>query len=451
MSHSNGSKRPSRAVLWAGHCRGRIRVDLAMVACLGLLGCAPKAPPPPAARGGGKPAPVLVAEVVQKNLPRQVSTFGTGEAYATVAVKSMVAGQMLRCHITPGQTVTQGDLLFTIDSRPFEATLKQLEATLARNRVLAADAQRQAEMAKDLRQKGIAAEDETKKAQAVADALQATLLADQANIEKARLDLEYCAIRAPLSGRTGDLLVREGSVIKANDIAMVEIAQTMPLYVVFSVPEVYLPDIRKYRAAGSLLVEVRPRDASEAITGGELAFMDNTVDVETGTIRLKATFPNQAEQLWPGQFVSVILTLTQEESGVVVPAQAIQNGQAGTFAFVVRQDQTVEMRRLTVARTQGDEAVIGSGLQAGEIVVTDGQVRLVPGAKVEISTPGGRPEAARGEAARGEARNGETAKGETARGEGRNGETARGETAKPEAARGETAKPEAAREGAARP
>ena len=337
---------------------------------------------------------MLVAEVVQKNMPRQIRTFGTGEAYATVAVKSMVAGQMLRCHITPGQTVSKDDLLFTIDSRPFAATLKQLEATLARNRVLAADAERQAEMAKNLQQKGIAAEDDTKKAQAVAEALQATLLADQANLEKARLDLEYCAIRAPLSGRTGDLLVREGSIIKANDIAMVEIAQTMPLYVVFSVPQVYLPDIRKYMAAGSLQVEVSPTDATQPIAGGVLAFMDNTVDVETGTIRLKATFPNQDEQLWPGEFVSVVLTLAQDESGIVIPAQAVQNGQAGTFVFVVRPDRTVEMRKVTVGRTQGDEAVISAGLKAGEIVVTDGQVRLVPDAKVEVATADSKPNAA---------------------------------------------------------
>jgi multidrug efflux system membrane fusion protein len=330
---------------------------------------------------------------MQKSMPRQIRTFGTGEAYATVAVRSMVAGQMLRCHIAPGQSVTKGDILYTLDARMFEATIKQLEAALARNRILAADALRQAEMAKSLQQKGVAAEDETKKAQAVADALQAALLADQANLEKARLDLEYCTIRAPLSGRAGDLLVREGSVIKANDIPMVEIAQTMPLQVVFSVPEVYLPDIRKYMTAGSLQVEVTPREASEPITGGVLAFIDNTVDVETGTIRLKATFPNQDERLWPGQYVNVVVTLALEESGIVVPAQAVQNGQAGTFAFVVRPDQTVEMRPLTVGRTQGDEAVIRAGLEAGETVVTDGHVRLVPGAKVEVTTPDGKPAA----------------------------------------------------------
>ncbi len=326
-------------------------------------------------------------------MPRQILTFGTGEAYATVAVKSMVAGQMLRCHITPGQVVKKDDLLYTLDARMFTATLKQLEAAFARNRILAADALRQAEMSKDLRQKGIAAEDETRKAQAVSEALQAALLADQANLEKAQLDIEYCTIRAPLSGRTGDLLVREGSVIKANDVALVEIAQTMPLYVVFSVPQVHLPDIRRCMAAGSLQVEVTPRDATAPISGGELAFMDNTVDVETGTIRLKATFPNQDEQLWPGQFVSVVLTLAREESGLAIPARAVQNGQAGTFVFVVRPDQTVELRPLTVGRTQGDEAVISAGLNAGEVVVTDGQVRLVPGAKVEVAGAAGKPAA----------------------------------------------------------
>ena len=410
MSGVTGAKRPCRAALRARRGCGRVGVGFALAVWVGLAGCSPKTPTAGApgagggapagagARGGGRPAPVLVAEVMQKNMPRQVLTFGTGEAYATVAIKSLVGGQILRCHIVPGQAVQKDDLLYTIDARPFAATLKQLEAALARNRILAADALRQFEMAKDLRQKGIAAEDETRKAQAVSEALQAALLADQANIEKARLDVEYCTLRAPLSGRTGDLLVREGSVVKANDLAMVEIAQTMPLYVVFSVPQVYLPDVRKGLAAGSLAVAVSPRDADAPIAGGELTFIDNTVDVETGTIRLKATFPNQDERLWPGQFVSVVLTLAKEEPGIVIPAQAVQNGQAGTFVFVVRPDQTVEMRPLTVGRTQGDEAIISAGLSAGETVVTDGQVRLVPGAKVEVASREGKPAAAKADA-----------------------------------------------------
>jgi membrane fusion protein, multidrug efflux system len=397
MNHTTESlilRRPRRRVRRWCLC---IKVGAVAAVCLGLAGC-PREPGKQAAgagggpRAGAKPAPVRVAAVVQKSMSRQIRTFGTGEAYATVAVKSLVAGQVTEIAIQPGQQVKQGELLFTIDPRPFQATLKQLEAVQTRDQVLAAEAQRQAALATDLRQRGVNSEDEMRKAKAAAAALEAALLADQADIEKARLDLEYCTIHAPLTGRAGDLLVRVGGVVKANDVTLVEIAQTMPLYVAFAVPEIYLPAIRAGLSAGGLSVEAIPRGATEPVTGGELVFVDNTVNTETGTIRLKATFPNQEEKLWPGQFLEIVLTLARDEASLVIPSQAVQDGQAGTFTFVLRADQTVEMRPLTVGRTQGDEAVISAGLKAGELVVIDGQIRLVPNAKVEVVGPDGKGE-----------------------------------------------------------
>jgi multidrug efflux system membrane fusion protein len=332
---------------------------------------------------------VLVAEAVQKPVPRQIRTFGSAEAYATVVIKSQVAGQVTRAHIVPGQAVKAGELLFSIDARPFEAELKQLEAVLARNRVLAAESERQAKIAAELTQRKVASNDEMARAQAAAAAQQAALLVDQANIDRVRLDLEYCTIKAPITGRTGDLLTREGSVVKANDVNLVEVAQTVPIYVSFAVPQVHLPDIRRFLAAGSVEVTAAIPGDTAAPAVGKLDFIDNTVDESTGTIRLKALFENAAEQFWPGEFLDVVLTLTREEQGVVIPYQALQHGQGGTIAFVVKPDQTVELRRVTVRRTLGDEALIGDGVQAGETVVTDGQLRLVPGARIEVANGGG--------------------------------------------------------------
>jgi multidrug efflux system membrane fusion protein len=382
--------------------------------------------------------PVGAAVAEQRMVPVQVTTVGTVQAYTTVGVKPQVAGQIARVHFTEGHEVKRGDLLFTIDPRPLEAALRQAEANLGRNRAAqrqaeAALAQRQAEVSqaqanleRDLAQQENARVQEkryaalldkeliareqydqvrtamatmnatvqanraavenaraaARAAEAMVDNARAAIQSDEAAVETARLQLGYTAIRAPMGGRTGNLLVQAGNVVKANEGDLVVIAQVRPIYVSFAVPQQHLPAVKQFQADSRLTVEARP-DAAAPGVQGTVTFMNNTVDPATGTIQLKATFPNSDGALWPGQFVDVALTLTTE-SAVVVPAQAVQPGQQGPFVFVVKADSTVESRPVKVGRRLAREVAIEQGLKAGERVVTDGQLRLVPGARVEI-------------------------------------------------------------------
>ncbi|OGV67628.1 MAG: hypothetical protein A3K19_14600 [Lentisphaerae bacterium RIFOXYB12_FULL_65_16] len=379
-----------RLSLWPGH----VRTVCAAGLCLSLAGlfgggCLPKkgAAGAGSARPPAKPVPVTVGTVVQKTMPKRIVTFGTVEAYATVWIKPMIAGQLQRVHIEPGQRVKKGDPLFSLDPKPFAATINQYEALLLRDQVQADEAQRQLGIANALLEKGVATDDEVKQARSRLDALQASITADKATIERAKIDRDYCTIDAPIDGRAGDLPIREGSVVKANETTMLVLAQTIPVYVTFAVPQVSLPEIRAGMAARKLPVTVlTPGDSSFSETG-ELSFIDNTVDETTGTIRLKATFANTDERLWPGQYVDLVLTLSEDPNAVVAPAQAIQTGQQGSYAFVVGQDQTASLRPVTIARTAGDEIIVASGLAPGETVVTDGQLRLIPGGKVDVRAP----------------------------------------------------------------
>ena len=408
---------------------------LAVGACSDRGGAATGPPAPPA-------VPVGVAAVEQKMVPLQETAVGNVQAYATVGVKSQIAGQIVQVHFTEGRDVKRGELLFTIDPRPPEAALRQSEANVAKDvaqlrQAEAALAQRHAEVTqalanleRDLAQmenarvqeqryralmeRELIAREQYDQLRTIFAALQATVQASRAAVENARasaraaeaavenaraaikaneamvdvaqLQLAYTTIRAPMDGRTGNLLAQAGNVLKSNeDNPLVVIAQVHPIYVSFSVPEQHLTAIKKYQAGGGLKVEA-------AIVGGQrraagaLTFINNTVDPTTGTIQLKATFPNTDDLLWPGQFVDVSLTLTAENA-VVVPAQAVQAGQQGPFVFVVKPDLTVESRRVKVGRRLPRELVIDEGLTAGERVVTDGQLRLVPGARVEIKPP----------------------------------------------------------------
>jgi membrane fusion protein, multidrug efflux system len=419
----------------------RRRVGFVLVAgALALAGCsespaggAPARPAAPAA------VPVGVATAEQRLVPVQVVTVGNVQAYTTVGVKSQVAGQIQEVHFSEGQEVKRGDLLFTIDPRPLAAALRQAEANVVKDRAQqrqaqAALAQRQAEVTqtlanleRDVAQLDNARVQEKRYAALVANelvareqydqvrtalaALQATVAADRAAVENARasaraaeamvdnaaaaiqaneaavetarLQLAYTTIRAPMDGRTGNLLVQAGNVVKSNeDSPLVVIAQVRPIYVSFAVPEPHLTAIKKYRSEGALKVEAMLDGGQRAVVGA-VTFMNNTVDPSTGTIQLKATFPNADSALWPGQFVDVALTLTSEQA-VLVPTQAVQAGQQGSFVFVVKPDSTVESRPVTIGRRLARELVIASGIRAGERVVTDGQLRLVPGARVEI-------------------------------------------------------------------
>jgi multidrug efflux system membrane fusion protein len=330
--------------------------------------------------------PVTVATAVVKAMPEQLRAIGNVQAYATVLIRSRVGGELVGVHFKEGEEVKTGDLLFTIDPRPFEATMKQAEANLARDRAQLQHAHKQAERYASVVKKGYVSEDQNDQILANAAALEAAVRADEAAVENARLDLKYCSIRSPITGVTGQLKVDQGNLIKVsdNDNPMVTIKQTSPIYVVFSVPEQNLAGLKRHMAASPLEVSVTvPGDEGHVIRG-ELTFLDNAVDQTTGTILLRATFPNPDRALWPGQFVNVTMTLALQPEAVVIPAQAVQTGQQGQYVFVVNQDSTAEYRPVTLARTIGGEAVVQKGITSGEKVVTDGQLRLTQGAQVKI-------------------------------------------------------------------
>ncbi|MDH4164121.1 MAG: efflux RND transporter periplasmic adaptor subunit [Nitrospirota bacterium] len=348
---------------------------LVVMSALSACSKAKQAPP--------RVAPVLVETADRKNVPLQLKAIGNVEAYNTVAVKSQVSGEISEVFFREGQDVRVGTLLFRIDPRPFESVLRQAESALARDRAQARNAAEESKRYEQLSQKGFVSRQEYDRARTNADALNAVVQVDEAAVENARLQLEYTAIMSPITGRTGAITVQKGNVVKANDISLVTINQVAPVYVTFSMPEQDLAAIRKYKSTGELHVEAVLSPGAKPISG-TLTFLDNKVNTATGTILLKATFPNQDHALWPGQFVDVVLTLTTEKDRVVVPSPAIQTGQQGQFLFVVKEDMTAEMRPVTVVRTFDRWAVIDKGVQPGETVVTDGQIRIAPGAKVEI-------------------------------------------------------------------
>jgi multidrug efflux system membrane fusion protein len=337
-----------------------------------------------------KPAPgsipVIVGTAIQKTVPVQLRAIGNVQAYSTVTVKSKVGGELVRVHFTEGQDVRKGDVLFTIDPRPYEAALKQAEANLERDLAQAKHAREDARRYESLIQKGVVPQQQYDKFRTDADALEATVLADRAAVENAKIQLGYCSIHSPIDGRTGSIIVHQGNHIKAEDINLVVINQIIPIDVTFSVPEQYLSEIKKFMASGKLQVEALVPMNEEKPERGVITFIDNAVDTTTGTIRLKGTFANREKKLWPGQFVNVMLILTTEPNAIVVPSEAIQTGQQGQYVFVVKQDLTVESRPVVTGRTVDTETVVHKGLNRDEKVVTDGQLLLYPGARVEIKT-----------------------------------------------------------------
>jgi multidrug efflux system membrane fusion protein len=344
---------------------------------------------------------------------------GNVEAYSTITVKALVGGQLTNVYFKEGDFVQKGEKLFDIDPRPLEAAYNQAVANIARDQ--ASLLQAQANMARDqanakyqdsqakrygeLFQAGVISKDQAEQLRAGADASAQAVNADQAAIasaraaigastataENAKVQLSYTTIYSPIDGRTGNLTVKQGNVVTANNMDMMTINQVEPIYVTFSVPEAQLPAIKKYMALGSLSVRSRPQDADTAEEErGALTFVDNTVDVTTGTIKLKGTFPNHNRQLWPGQFVRVTLRLTTQQNAVVVPNEAIQAGQAGSFVYVVKPDKTVESRTVVTGSRVEQDMVVSEGLAVGETVVTEGQLRLAPGSKVVVrDTKGG--------------------------------------------------------------
>ncbi len=329
--------------------------------------------------------PVTVATATQRTVPVQIRTIGTVEADATVGIKPRIMGELMEVHFKEGDDVKRGDLLFTIDPRPSQAALAEAQARLARDTALAKNAEMDAKRYAELVQKNYVSQEKYNEVRSNAEALKATLNADQAAVESARLQLSYCYMYAPISGRTGNLLADAGNTIKANpDDPIVILRQIEPIQVSFAVPEKHLGEIQRFAAAGTLPVEVHIPGDSGPLIKGRLTFIDNAVNTATGTILLKATHENIERRLWPGQFVDVALTLTEQPNAVLIPSAAIQSGQQGTYVFVVKPDMSVEIRSLMISFYIDQEAVVNSGLEAGETVATDGQLRLAPGARIEV-------------------------------------------------------------------
>jgi membrane fusion protein, multidrug efflux system len=378
-------------------------------------------------RGGGGPVPVVTAKVQTKSIPVTIPAVGTAEALQTVQIRAQTTGQLSTVHFSEGQEVRKGQPLFTLDPRPFQAALSQAEAVLARDTATANNAERQKATYEDLYKRGLIPRDQYETQRASTESLQATLAADRAAVENAKLNLGYTHINAPLSGRTGATTVHAGDLVRANDATpLVIINQLSPIYVSFAVPGRYLGDIRRYQAQKPLVVTARgqasvppgaqapapPPPTSQAqqiapgqgatapapiglVETGRVSFIDNTVDATTGTIKLKGTFQNTDQGLWPGLFVTVELNLTTDENAVVVPATAVQPSASGQFVYVVGADRTAQVRQVSVTRQAGEEMIIARGLTPGEEVVIDGQLRLTPGATVSIA--GGRGESGRGQ------------------------------------------------------
>jgi len=328
------------------------------------------------------PVPATIGVASLKTVPVQVRTIGNGEAYSTVNVKSQVDGKVESVHFQEGQDVKKGDLLFSIDSRPFEAALQQAEANLARDEALLKNAQAQAARYEELFKSGIVSKDQYDQFNTNAASLEATVKADQAAVETDKIPLGYSSIYAPIDGRTGSLMVHAGNTVKSGDATLVVINQITPMYVDFSIPEHYLSDIKKYQAQGNLKVEAIVPQFENQPEEGRVTFLNNAVDSTTGTILLKGTFPNERKRLWPGQFITLVLTLTSMHDAVVVPSQAVQTGQQGQYVFVVKSDNSVEIRPVVPGAVVGGDEVIEKGIQSGERVVTDGQLMLFPGAHV---------------------------------------------------------------------
>jgi multidrug efflux system membrane fusion protein len=345
------------------------------------------APPGRGGPGGAAAVPVTVAPVVQKPMPLEVRVIGSVEASSNVAVHAQITGELTSVHFNEGDDVKAGDALFTFDKRPLEAALQQADANLARDVAQAEFAVAQAKRYQDLAQRGIATREQVDTANANASAMQATVGADRAAVDSARVQLDYATISSPISGRTGALMVHPGNLVRAADtMPLVVINQVSPIYVIFAIPEAQLPELKRYMALGTIRVEAQPPNDAGRPSEGHITFVDNTVDQTTGTIKVKGSFENADHSLWPGQYVNVVVTLTIDRDALVVPTAAVQAGQQGYFVFVIKPDQSAELRPVEVARPTANETIIKSGVKKGETVVTDGHLRLVPGSRVSIRT-----------------------------------------------------------------
>jgi len=332
--------------------------------------------------------PVSVATVAQQTVPVRIQAIGNVEPYSSVALKARVDGQIVAVNFKEGQRVRKGAALFKIDPRPFEATLRQTEANLMRDTAQMEQTRSQERRYQELLQKNFVSKEAYAQIRTSADTAAAVALASKAAVDNARLQLEYCTIRSPLDGFVGKVMLQMGKMVKANDTnPLVVINQVQPIYVNFAVPEQRLSAIREHMAKGQLRAEALPPDSDKTAAIGTLSFVDNAVDSTTGTIKLKAAFPNKDSTLWPGMFVNISLKLHEQKDALVVPSQSVQTGPKGQYAYVVKPDMSIELRIVELDRVEGDNAIVASGLQAGETVVVKGQLRLAPGSRVMIAKP----------------------------------------------------------------
>jgi multidrug efflux system membrane fusion protein len=357
--------------------------------CLGVLtvlasGCAKQQAATPARLA----TRVTVAKVTQKTMPVEVTAVGTVEAISTISIRTQVAGEVQEIHFKEGDFVKKGQVLLTIDPRPYEAALAQAKAALARDKATGKYNRAQAQRYKTLFDQGVVPAEQVDSFTSGADASDATVNADEAAVKTAELNLEYCTLVSPLDGRTGTVMVKAGNLVKVADVPIVVINQVNPIYVNFTVPQQYWPDIKQDVDRSALHVTVTIPQNSGRSVEGTLTFVDNIVDSTTGTIHLRGTFDNSLNRLWPGLYVSVLLTLSQQPNAIVVPAHAVVTTQESSYVYVVKTGEIVEQRTVVPSRTIENETVIDKGLQPGEIIVTDGQVNLVPGAKVEAKNSG---------------------------------------------------------------
>ncbi len=354
-------------------------ITIILLVFLLCTACAPKKDRPKA-----KPAvPVTVALAAQKDVPVQLKAIGNIEAFTSVAIKSQVNGQIARVHFKEGSDVEKGAMLISLDPEPFLATLSQYEAALSKDQAQYKFAREQASRYEGLLKEGIVTRDQYELLRANSESFAASVVADRAAIKSARIQLGYCSIRSPISGRTGTIALQPGNLIKANDLPLVTINQVSPIYATFSIPEKRFAEVKRAMAGKELKIEAVIPNEPGSTESGTISFLDNAVNSATGTIKLKGVFTNRSRKLWPGQFTDVVMTLGQRKNAVVVPTNAIQTSQQGQFIYVVKSDKKVEMRQVTVDAAVGEESIIGKGLAAGESVVVDGQLRLTPGAVVE--------------------------------------------------------------------
>jgi len=350
-------------------------------------------------------------------VPVTVTAVGTGEAISTVQVRSQVTGRIAEVHFAEGQDVEAGQPLFTIDPQPFQVALDQATAVLARDTAQLKNAQAQVERFENLFNRGLIPRDQYETQMATAAALKATTAADEAAVAAAKLNLQYTKMSAPAAGRTGALMIHLGDLVQANGAApLVVINQVAPIYVSFSVPGKILEEIRRAQRNTPLRVVANLPGEDEAMEDGRLTFIDNAVDPQTATIKMKATFTNTDHRLWPGQYADVVLHLRDDPRAVVIPSVAVQSGQQGSYVFLVA-DGRAQIRPVMIARVQGDQSVIASGIMPGDVVVTDGQLRLTPNARVAPRS-GGAGDAVRA----GEGRSGGSAGEATNTGRGSAGE-----------------------------